>query len=258
MSVSFVPQIANLKINRPSGLFSREDTISKSPPLSWTGTKALSARIPNPKTKKKLAVEFVVRGGFMGIIGVGIWSAFDDCKERVQSGEHTTGAKCAFGTIVTVIAIGAEGVNTVNLFYEIASRITTATVEYAVNTVVGRFVGGNIGFMGPFFRPPGRPEIPLKRDISHLFKRVEDHFTARIGVDVRHIGFWDGSVHNNSQPQVLKREEPTEGIIPVFGHTIYGQDVHFAFTGQTADGHATYKVGRSWSRARNRAKQAPH
>ncbi|PQE27033.1 hypothetical protein CJF30_00011119 [Rutstroemia sp. NJR-2017a BBW] len=69
------------------------------------------------------------------------------------------------------------------------------------------------------------------------------HFTSKLGVEVRHIGFWDGTVQGDTQSEVVRRKQFPEGVIPAFALKLYGQEVHFAYTGDDADGNSIFKIG---------------
>lgn len=50
-------------------------------------------------------------------------------------------------------------------------------------------------------------------------------------------------MHEDSHSEVVKREQSQDGVFPVFGLQLDGQDIHFAYTGQDADGNAAFKMG---------------
>lgn len=122
-------------------------------------------------------------------------------------------------------------------------------METTMNTAITNYVGGNVALVGPYLRSAafGQPPPPQNnaRDLGRLYRRVEDRLTSKIGVEVRHIGFWDGTVRqNNSLSGMEKRENGNgEGIIPTFGLQRDGVEMHFAYYGQTADKFEKIKIG---------------
>jgi hypothetical protein len=210
-------------------------------PLSWSGSKELVTRTGPDEftTKTQLAMLAVKRTAIIGISAIGFVGLIGDCQELQSDPNVKNGFICVAGSVATAIAIATEGRKTAQIFMEVAKVSATATVNFAVNMALSQFIGGRMG-LGPFARTPG--QLPSKRD-SHIFKRVEDHFTSKLGVEVRHIGFWDGTVQGDSQSEVVRREQFPEGVIPAFALKLYGQEVHFAYTGDDADGNSIFKIG---------------
>ncbi|RYP71159.1 hypothetical protein DL771_004959 [Monosporascus sp. 5C6A] len=61
-----------------------------------------------------------------------------------------------------------------------------------------------------------RDDFPLLEGRDHVLRRAEDHLSERLGVEVRHVGFWDRSMPG----QPMKREENEEGQDPETNHAV--------------------------------------
>lgn len=234
---------------RPSDITPRDGLSKLSPPIDWIGSKELITRQPDgPRTKTQLAVEFVVLASMTALAGISLLGIVGDCKELQKDDSNTNGVVCVGGSIATAISIASVIKNNGMYFYELAKAASIKALDYAASTTFAKFVGGYVGAMGPFMRPP--TTLPGgKRDDSHifdsenshLFKRVEEHLTSRFQVDVRYIGFWDGSTRNDSHADMIKRGE--DGTIPTYALNIERQDVHFAYMGLNSANQSTVKIG---------------
>lgn len=168
----------------------------------------------------------------------------DNCKQMHEEGSDTSGkqaTKCIGGTIATLIALAIEGKKSGILLYEIAKGTSMWAIDLSITTAVGKFVGRNAGFYGPFARTRHDMAQNVKRTDEHPVKQLEDHFSSKLGTEVRHIGFWDGSVLGASE--VARRDQSQNGTIPTFALNLRSQEHHFAFTGTNSQGDVSLKLG---------------
>lgn len=162
--------------------------------------------------------------------GFSFLGIFTACKQWNQGNKTVVEVSgCAIAALGLLIAMGSEAEKIGLLFYEVAQRTTAWALDVAMNHLMNKF---NVaGFAGPFMRVARG--VGVKRDDSHLYKRVVEHLSSKLGGEVRHIGFWDGSGLAETQLENVRREQSPEGIIPAFGITIDGHEAHFTYTGDT-------------------------
>ncbi|EHL00274.1 hypothetical protein GLAREA_03192 [Glarea lozoyensis ATCC 20868] len=195
------------------------------------------------RSRTELAIAVLRRASATTMVGFGFYSILSDCRGLPGKENRTTDdiAKCGMGALATVITVATEIRADYAVFYEVLKTTTNTVIDYTVNAALNKFVGGGVSITGPFPRAPhaGLPN----RDVDSKYKRVEDHFTSVLGVNVSHIGHWDGSMHEDAHIKAMKREQNQEGTIPVFGLNYMGEDMHFAYGGQNVDGKDIFKIG---------------
>ncbi|KAI1860305.1 uncharacterized protein JN550_011571 [Neoarthrinium moseri] len=156
--------------------------------------------------------------------GFGFWGLKDGCGDYHEGGDAAPGAKC----IVAALGTGAPLVIAGDDTWEYISTLTNTGVN-----VVGQVADIPLENYpihrlpnGPFF--PNMADLPAKRDDS--VGRVERAISTKLGMEVRHVGVWDGN-HPGS-PE--KRHDKTEAH-PVFAMDRNGQDFHFSYMGRRED-----------------------
>lgn len=170
----------------------------------------------------------------------------DDCKNFAESDDSKkTGNKCVVGAITTTISI-----------IGFALKLKTFIIDLAVEIQIDAMILGQdmvrfaMESLGPWLNPalaaaPGHNVKTVTKRVDSVVKRAEDSMSAHLGVEVRHIGLWDGSMPNrDTNSNVKKRRtstaraegaedglKPDATLLPVFGMTHGGQDFHFACVG---------------------------
>ncbi|RYP92040.1 hypothetical protein DL770_001818 [Monosporascus sp. CRB-9-2] len=207
----------------------------------------LSENIARQVRPLRLAVEFVA---FFST-GYGLWGLRDDCGDWHRGGDAAPGSRCvvaAVGTAATLIVAGADTwelvatlTNGVNVEGQVAD---IPLLDYPIHRLPN----------GPFFR---NEHYQLdKRDDP--VSRVENAMSTKFGIEVRHIGMWDGNIPGSPK----KRHDETEAW-PVFAMERDGQDFHFAYMGRREDtGEHKFRLGHGpgietqVNRSRLKARQA--
>lgn len=129
---------------------------------------------------------------------------------------------------------------------ELAIDLSTELFTWAANKAHDYTAQALQMGLGPFLDAArhmlsARDNIPLlleRRD--QVLRRAEDQLSQNLGVEARHIGYWDGSMPG----QPAKRDGGEEVEYPVFGFHRDQQDFHVAFMGRHPDtNHTIVKLG---------------
>lgn len=171
-------------------------------------------------------------------LGYGIYGLVGDCKDYSEDGKPESGNKfvpnAIWTAVATIACLNAYG----DWAYEIGPQLSTWAANKAQDYTARALEMG----LGPYVdrmrhivsRRDNFPPLLLEgRD--HILRRAEDHLSGQLGVEVRHIGFWDGSMPG----QPAKRNENEEVEYPVFGLQHDGQDFHVALIGQDPETNYT-------------------
>ncbi|RYP55440.1 hypothetical protein DL769_010171 [Monosporascus sp. CRB-8-3] len=204
----------------------------------------IARRVPRPL---RLGLEWVA----LFATGYGFWGLRDDCGDWHQGGDAAPRSRCvvaAVGTGATLILTGAdtwEYVATLTNGINIEGQVADITLQdYPLHRLPN----------GPFFRN-GYDHLDKRDD---PVSRVENAISTKFGIEVKHIGMWDGNIPGSPK----KRHDETEAW-PVFAMKRDGQDFHFAYMGRREDtGEHKFRLGHGpgietqGNRSRLKARQA--
>lgn len=172
-------------------------------------------------------------------LGYGIYGLVGDCKEYDKDGNPIDGNKCVGNSIWTAVAT----VMCIHGYGEWAIEIGSSLQQYAIQRS-GEMLGeawNDFTAYGPFRRPEEPFPMPpaLKARGADVLKRAEESFTNSTGLEIRHIGLWNGLMPG----ETAKRDE-REKSIPVFAFRRENQDFHAAYMGEHAPGQGDrFRVG---------------
>lgn len=147
---------------------------------------------------------------------ISFWGLVRECQAFHEEGEWEDGVVCIAGAISTGISAITHMKEIQDWFIEISKEVKVQYIGDFTRAAINHLNG-----IGPWLNGVGVGAMGnAKRD--SLLKRAEMATSARLGVEVRHIGYWDGSMPG--QPR--KRDEKSWGR-PIFGLQIKGRDYHF-------------------------------
>lgn len=187
----------------------------------------------------KLAVSLVIRPTAVGGIVWGLWSMGDDCVGYSKDGDKKDKNGCISNAITSFLSISVMYYD--DFFVQMARtlRITSvvAATELFGNAGIREFFENHPTAQapGPFVPTPNTEEIEmgnmerrglLEARMVDALADVEGALSARLGHEVRSIGFWDGSMPG----EPARRDEDKE-YVPVFAMRRGNHDFHVAVTG---------------------------
>lgn len=187
------------------------------------------------------AMKWVTRVTGPPALGYAIYGLAGDCKEFHEDGSPVDGNKCIPNAVWTAVS----AIMCVHGYGEWAIEIGQSMQQYAIQRsgeMLGEAWNGFTAF-GPFRRPDEPiPMPPVKgraADDGDILKRAEKSMSNKMGLEVRHIGLWNGLM-----PGEEARRDVRERQYPVFAFRRNDQDFHAAYLGEHGQGQGSrLKVG---------------
>ncbi|KAF5023774.1 hypothetical protein F66182_4167 [Fusarium sp. NRRL 66182] len=209
-----------------STLDSRQPAPKKfAPPLRWASehegtnseTSALIERDPSHfESNTRLAINIAKRSTLVATGAIGFWGLIRECRSFSEDGETEDGIICVAGSIGTAISAVTHIREIGNWFITYGKEIAVLALGDFTQDAINRLQG-----IGPYLNGVGLESIgTTKRD--HLYSRAAEASSKSLGLEVRHIGFWDGSM-----PGQPKARDASTVDRPVFGFNNRGTDYHF-------------------------------
>ncbi|KAF5012731.1 hypothetical protein FDECE_1224 [Fusarium decemcellulare] len=213
-----------------------------SPPLHWASehdvthseTTALSERDPSHfESKTRLAISVARRTTLVATGAISFWGLVRDCKSFANDGDATDGVICVAGSIGSSITAIARIQTIGKWFVEYGKEIAVLALGDFTHDAINRLQG-----IGPWLNGVGVGAIgDVKRD--HIFRRAAEASSKSMGLQIRHIGYWDGSM-----PGQPKARDASTVDRPVFGFQSNGAEYHFTIMDIEAGTNKTHiKLG---------------
>lgn len=174
-------------------------------------------------------------------LGYALYGLSEDCKEFHETGLTKDGNKCVPSAVWTGFAAFVCVVG----YCEWAIEIGDSLQRYALRRT-GDMLGrawDRFNAFGPFTAPPEgaipMPPVRARGLNDDILKRADESMSQKMGLDVRHIGLWDGLMPGEE----AKRDE-REKHYPVFAFRRNEVDFHAAYIGEHGPGQGSrLKIG---------------